>query len=267
MNGFFKSLVMAFSTYSILPGSQKPATKENTRFILLFVPIVGVIIELLLVLGMKATPYLCNYTMLPAALCVVLPMILTKGSHVEGFVKTVDALCAHKPREKKMQILADSHGGYFAIIICISYFLIAVGTWSEMTTELDIVVPAMGFVLSRALFGLSILTLKHASESKCKMYVPDNAAKFIEIVVLALVALGSAGYMIKINPFVGGCCVIGAIVSYIYYWFVSKKHFGGITEDTAGFFLQVCEIVIPIVALLAFRRPISAFLAYEDLMM
>ena len=53
----------------------------------------------------------------------------------------------------------------------------------------------------------------------------------------------------------------------IYYWFVSKKHFGGITEDTAGFFLQVCEIVIPIVALLAFRRPISAFLAYEDLMM
>ena len=60
MNGFFKSLVMAFSTYSILPGSQKQATKENTRFILLFVPIVGVVIELLLVLGMKATPYDLN---------------------------------------------------------------------------------------------------------------------------------------------------------------------------------------------------------------
>lgn len=266
MSSIFKSIIMAFQTYSILPGSQK-ATKENTRYMLIFVPIVGVVIEALLVLGMKASPYLCNYTLLPAALCVVLSMILSKGSHVEGFVKTVDALCAHKPREKKMQILADSHGGYFAIIICISYFLLAVGTWSEMTTELDIAVPAMGFVLSRALFGISILTLKHASESKCSMYVPDNKiAKYIQLVILGIVAIASAFYMIKTNRFVGGCCVAGAAVSYVYYWFVSKKHFGGITEDTAGFFLQVCEIVIPVVALIAFRRPVSAFLAYEELM-
>lgn len=267
MSSIFKSLLMALSTYSILPGSQNKATKENTRYILLFVPIVGVVIELLIVLGMKATPYLCNYALLPASLCVVLPMILSKGAHVEGFVKTVDALCAHKPREKKMEILADSHGGYFAIIICISYFLIAVGTWSEMTTMLDIAVPAMGFVLSRALFGISILTMKHASESKCKIYVPDNkTAKAVEIIILGLIAAVSAFYMIKTNAFVGGCCVASAAVSYIYHWIVSKKHFGGITEDTAGFFLQVCEIVIPIVALIAFRRPISAVLAYEELM-
>jgi len=270
MSSIFRSLVMALSTYSILPGSQNKATKENTRFILLFVPIVGAVISAFLFMGHKAFTYFCNYNLLPGILCVVVPVILSKASHVEGFVKTVDALCAKKSREKKMQILADSHGGYFAIIICISYFCIAAGTWGEMIlTELeqDIMVPILGFVLSRALFGISILTLKHASESKCSIYVPDKAAKTIEIVVLVLVAIGSAFFMIKSNPLVGCCCVASAIVTYIYYWAVSKKHFGGITEDTAGFFLQVCEIVIPIVALLVLRRPISAFLAYEELMM
>lgn len=256
---------MAFSTYSLLPESSMKPEKENTRFILLFVPIIGGIIGVLLYFWSKAWPYLCDYMILPASLCVVVPMILSGGSHLESFVKTVDALCAHKPREKKMEILADSHGGYFAIIVCISYFLLAVGIWSEMPID-GLPILAIGFVLSRALFGLSILTLRHAKESKCKVYVPDKTARAVEIAILLIVFAVCAFFMIQINTKVGCACLIGAVIAFIYYVITSYKHFGGITEDTAGYFLQICEIIIPLAALLAFRGPISSFLAYEQFM-
>lgn len=265
MNSVIKSFLMAFSSYSLFPGSSAKPEKENTRFILLFVPIIGAIIGVILYFWSKAWPYLCDYMILPASLCVVVPMILSGGSHLESFVKTVDALCAHKPREKKMAILADSQSGYFAIIVCISYFLLAVGIWSEMPID-GMPILAIGFVLSRALFGLSILTLKHAKESKCTVYVPDKAAKGVEIIILAVVFVVCALFMVKIDARVGCACIIGAVVAFVYYWISSYKHFGGITEDTAGYFLQICEIIIPLAALLAFRSPISSFLAYEQFM-
>ena len=48
--------------------------------------------------------------------------------------------------------------------------------------------------------------------------------------------------------------LIGAAVSYIYYLIVSYKDFGGVTEDSAGFFVQICEVAIPLAALIAYKR-------------
>lgn len=244
---------MAFSKYSISPKAKFKEDEDSTRYILVFVPIIGLIIGAIIYICSEGWPYLCNYALLPAAICVILPIIVSGGGHLEGFVKTVDALCAHKSREEKMEIMADSHGGYFAIIVCISYYLLDIGIWSEMPID-GIPILAIGFVMSRALFGLSILTLNHAKESKCILYVPNSAARMFEIVVLGIVAMVSAYFMVYFDAGVGLCCVIGALVTFVYYWLVTHKHFGGITEDSAGFFLQLCEIVIPLAALLAYKK-------------
>ena len=47
----------------------------------------------------------------------------------------------------------------------------------------------------------------------------------------------------------------GAVLAFLYYCWVAFKHFGGITEDIASFFVQVCEILIPLMALLIYRMP------------
>ena len=253
MNSVFKSFVMAFSKYSISPKTKFKEDEESTKYMLLFVPIIGMIIGAVIYICSEGWPYLCNYALLPAVICVILPIIVSGGGHLEGFVKTVDALCAHKSREEKMEIMADSHGGYFAIIVCISYYLLDIGIWSEMPID-GIPILAIGFVMSRALFGLSILTLNHAQESKCGLYVPNSAARMVEIVVLGAIAMASAYFMVFFDAGVGLCCVIGALVTFVYYWLVTHKHFGGITEDSAGFFLQLCEIVIPLAALLAYKK-------------
>lgn len=253
MRSILKSFIMAFSKFSLSPKAKFGEDEESVKYILVFVPIIGMIIGIVLFICSEGWPYLCNYELLPAVVCAVLPIIISGGGHLEGFIKTVDALCAHKPREKKMEILADSHGGYFAIIVCLSYFLVDIGIWSEMPID-GIPILAIGFVLSRALFGLSILTLNHAKESKCTTYVPNDTARAIEIVVLGLIAMVSAWYMVSFNANVGICCVVGALITFVYYWLVTQKHFGGITEDSAGFFLQLCELVIPLAALLAYKK-------------
>lgn len=253
MNSVFKSFIMAFSNYSFCPKAKFGEDEESSKYILVFVPIIGMIIGAVIYICSEGWPYLCNYALLPAVVCVILPIIITGGRHLEGFIKTVDALCAHKTREQKMEIMADSHGGYFGIIVCISYYLLGIGIWSEMPID-GIPILCIGFVMSRALFGLSILTLNHAKESRCTCYVPESSARMIEIVILGIIAIVSAYFMVYFDASVGLCCVIGAIVTFLYYWIVTHKHFGGITEDSAGFFLQLCEIIIPLASLLAYKK-------------
>ena len=60
--------------------------------------------------------------------------------------------------------------------------------------------------------------------------------------------------MLNVNRQIGIACIAGAAVSFIYYIFVSYREFGGVTEDSAGFFVQICEVAIPLAALIAYKR-------------
>lgn len=253
MKKIWNSFLMAFSTYSISPKTQMERNKDNTSFILVFIPLIGAIIGFVISRWAIAYPYLCNYPVLPAVVCAVLPSILSGGSHLDGFFRTVDALCSHQPREKKLQILEDSHGGYFAIIVCVCYFMLAIGIWSEMPID-GLFVLAYGFVISRALYGFSILTSKHAKESKCSVYLPEGILKYAQIFIMLIYVAFCAISMIQLDRIVGIACLLGAAVSFVYYLIVSYKEFGGVTEDSAGFFVQICEVAIPLAALIAYKR-------------
>ena len=253
MKKIWNSFLMAFSTYSISPKTQMERNKDNTSFILVFIPLIGAIIGFVISRWAIAYPYLCNYPVLPAVVCAVLPSILSRGSHLDGFFRTVDALCSHQPREKKLQILEDSHGGYFAIIVCVCYFMLAIGIWSEMPID-GLFVLAYGFVISRALYGFSILTSKHAKESKCSVYLPEGILKFAQIFIMMIYVAICAMSMVRLDRIVGIACLIGAAVSFVYYLIISYKEFGGVTEDSAGFFVQICEVAIPLAALIAYKR-------------
>ena len=266
MKTLCRSFVMAFSGYSISPKSSLERNKENCGFILTFIPLIGAIICVLINRWAVLYPYACDYPVLPAIVGAVVPTVLSAGVHLDGFFRTADALSSHKSREDKIRILSeDAHGGYTAIIVCVCIFLISVGIWSEMPID-GIFVIAFAYVISRALYGISVLTVKHApvSESKIDAYVPDNsAAKWVQVIINAAYVIASAVLMYKIactysvpRPSVAIASLIGAALCFVYYLAVSFKNFGGITEETGGFFVVLCEVIIPIAALAAFKSPI-----------
>ena len=57
---------------------------------------------------------------------VVAPIIITGGIHMDGFLDTQDALGSYQPRERRLEILKDSHAGAFAIISCAVYLMMYV---------------------------------------------------------------------------------------------------------------------------------------------
>lgn len=255
MKRIWNSFRLAFAMYSVIPARQVEKTKENMRYLLCFVPWTGAIMAFLISEWRIIHPYLLDYELLRSVVCVMIPLLLSGGAHMDGFFRTVDALSSHQPRKGKLDILQDSHSGYFAIITCVSYFLIIVGLWSEMPID-GWPVIVFGFILSRSLYGLSILWFPHTRESKCSMYVPDDGkGRMIVTTVLVLYTLLSAFFMLRMNLVVGLGCLAGALIAFLYYCWVAFKHFGGITEDIASFFVQVCEILVPLMALLVYRMP------------
>ncbi len=249
MKQIWNSFRLAFSMYSIFPARQVEKNKENMKYILIFVPLVGAIIGFLIKEWQIVSPYLIDKDLLGAVVCVMLPIFLSGGAFLDGFFRTVDALCSHQPREGKLEILKDSHSGYFAIIICICYFFIIVGLWSEMPLD-SWPVLAYGFVLSRALYGLSIVFFRHTQESKCSLYVGQGSSKIVVAAFMIAYILASVIGMMMIDPKVAIPCLVGALLAFLYFCYVAFHHFGGITEDIACFFVHVCEIMMPLVVLL-----------------
>jgi hypothetical protein len=150
---------------------------------------------------------------------------------------------------QKLEILRDSHSGYFAIIICVCYFFLIVGLWSEMPLD-SWPVLAYGFILSRALYGLSIECFPHSQESKCSLYVGKGKSRGIVIAFMIAYIVISVVGMLMCDIQVAIPCLVGALLAFLYYCYVAFHHFGGITEDIACFFVQVCEIMMPLVVLL-----------------
>lgn len=254
MKSLWNSMISTLAFYSILPLPHQELTEENSKYQLCFFPLIGVVIGALLYGWNIAWPYLCNYPLLPAVVFVVVPVVVSRGVHMDGFIDTVDAICSHKPMERKLEILKDKHVGSFSMIILLSYFLIALGVWSEMPID-AIPVLAVGFVLSRALNGLAIVTFPHAETSKNKLfpYIMQPEQKNVTRIVMLVYIAACVVLMIFLQPLYGSIGAAGAFLSYGYYYLMSKRHFGGITENVTGYFVQVCELIIPCVVLVAWK--------------
>ena len=151
--------------------------------------------------------------------------------------------------EEKLEILKDSHAGAFAIIVGICYFLLAVGIWSEAGGK-AVAVLAVGFVLSRALSGLAIVRFRMAKNTGLAATFSDMAVKGRVGIVMYLYILACAAAMLLLDPVLGAAALVGAFGTFLYYRNMAYRKFGGITGDLAGFFLQICELVMAVFVIL-----------------
>lgn len=241
---FIETLLVAVSTYSALPVPQFEWNDKNMRYAICCFPAVG----LLCGGGLLLWNWLCLQMrvsgLLFAAVAVCLPLLLTGGIHMDGYMDTVDALASHQSRERKLEILKDSHCGAFAILYCGIYLLLHLGLFYEVYAAGAVNAYVGAYVLSRALSALCAVTMPNARGSGMLCAFTQQAHKrraTAAMVVLALlVAVGMAWYA----PLQGGGALLGALLALLAYRRMANKQFGGVTGDTSGFFLQVCELAM-----------------------
>ncbi len=240
----FNALKIAFSMYSKIPMPHTEWNEKNMRYAMCFFPFVGAVIGFLYYLWFNISLVLDINDIFRSAIYVVIPVLVTGGIHVDGFVDTMDAYNSYQSVERKLEILKDSHIGAFALISSITYFIINFGAVSEISSLNSVMIIALGFMLSRAFSALAIVKFKSAKDSGLARTFKDSSQKkTVAITMIFYIALISL-IMIYIDFYEGAGAVVVAVLTFIYYKNMSYKKFGGITGDLAGFFLQLCELFI-----------------------
>ena len=167
----------------------------------------------------------------------------------DGFLDTSDALSSWQTTERRLEILKDPHTGAFAIIACCSYFLAAFGIWTE-AKSLDIGILGIGFILSRTLSGFGVCKFPCAKKSGLAATFAEAADRKRCTIVLIIEMILCMAAMIWLDPLRGAFACAAAVLVCLGCRHLSMQKFGGITGDTQGFFLQVCELVMAFVVIL-----------------
>lgn len=245
-----RSLIMAFSTYSRVPMPRVKWDEKYMKFIMCFFPFVGAFIgavEFVVIYALTNCDCINVTRILTAALVAIIPILITGGIHMDGFMDTVDAKNSYKPMEEKLKILKDPHTGAFAIIYGIVYMLLYFALACELVSKefctRRILVFALGFALERVLSGLSVVVFKKAKKDGMMAgtsNMSDKKSKYILVIEYIVLAVGLV--LINVNLAIG--VIVASLACFIYYGMMAKKTFGGVTGDLAGFFLQICELAI-----------------------
>ena len=243
MGRLWNSFKIAFAMYSKIPMPQADWNEENMRYMMCFFPWIGIVIGACMILWSYAAAWLEAGSILKGAGYVLIPVAVTGGIHLDGLLDTADALSSYQSRERKLEILKDSHAGAFAVIVACCYFTACLGIWSELTKE-QVLVLAGGYVLSRSFSAMAVAAFPPARKSgTVAVFSSASRERCVEISMYVLLVL-SAGYMCLVNVKLGGAACLGAWLTFVWYYCMSKKQFGGITGDLAGAFLQICELVM-----------------------
>lgn len=235
-----KSLIIAFSIYSAIPVPQFAWEEKDMKYMLCFFPWIGAVVGICFYLWntLCASLSVGNWcrTMIGAAI----PLVVTGGFHVDGFMDTMDALHSYGTKEKKLEILKDSHIGAFAVIMLAVYGLLYLGAYSEVEGSRLLGALGGGFFLARCLSGISVVSFPAAKKEGMLYRFADSSERRIVKGALYLQGACCVGFMLWQSPW--AAAMIGAaLLCFICYYRRSRKEFGGITGDTAGFFVLVCE--------------------------
>lgn len=238
-----EACVVAISMYSKIPMPRVKWKEKNMKYAMCFFPIIGVVIAILEVLLGSFLLRVGIGKLFFAVAMTLLPVLITGGIHMDGFMDTVDAISSYGDREKKLEILKDSHAGAFAILGLGCYFLWSVAVWSEASAEL-LPVIGCGYVLSRSLSGFSVVTFRAAKTSGLVRTFQDGAQRRTVRITMAVVLLVSAVSALWLDWRLGLAALASAALIFFYYKRLCDRQFGGVTGDLAGYFLQLCELAM-----------------------
>ncbi|MCD8012683.1 MAG: adenosylcobinamide-GDP ribazoletransferase [Lachnospiraceae bacterium] len=241
----WSSLNIAVSMYSKFPAAQCDWSEENMKYVMCFFPWIGVVIGLLCFGWDALAMYLGLRDALRNAILLILPVAVSGGIHLDGFLDTSDAMSSWRPMEKRLEILKDSHAGAFAVICGIVYFFLLYGVLDSVRGEM-MAVYSCCFVISRSLSAFSVVTFPKASTKGTVAGFSKNAQTRVIQTTSICYILATGILMALLQPAYAAAALAGAAGSFAWYYHRAMKYFGGINGDLAGYFLTVCELVMPL---------------------
>lgn len=236
---FFQTIAVAFAMFSAVPAPQFDWNEKNMRYALCAFPLVGAVCGLCwLILALLPLP-----AFLRGALFCLAPVAVTGGIHLDGYADTCDALASCGDAAKMREVLKDPYCGAFAVIRLCTYFVLYLALCVTLTPSTRAAVcAALGFILSRALSGWSLVSLPPAKNTGLAHTFATAADRWTVRRCLAFLAAGLAIAQTVTGGIAGLAMAASAGLALWRYAHVAKTRFGGVSGDLAGWFLQKCEL-------------------------
>lgn len=236
------SMCIAFSTYSRIPMPHVEWSDENRRYSMCFFPLIGAVIGAALVLWMWLCDRLGLGAFLRGAVGAMIPLLVTGGIHMDGFMDTADAMASWQPREKRLEILKDTHTGAFAVIHCAAYLLTQAAVLGELCVQQALALTGV-FILSRAMSAAAMVLWPKARKDGMLAGFSRTAQEKTVLVACGAYVLVSTAVLVIFGGWLVALVTLAmAGLSLLWYWQRSRKYFGGVTGDLAGWFVQVTEL-------------------------
>ncbi len=240
---YINSCVIAFAMYSKIPMPNVEWKKENMKYVMCFFPWVGAVAGLCFFFWGMYAPMVPVGRPLYAVIFTAIPILVTGGIHMDGFLDTMDALSSWQTKERRLEILKDSHAGAFAVIGGCMYFLLWFGLAAELAGD-GVLIVSLSFFLSRCLSGYSVTSFPCAKDSGLvAMFAVQADRKWAGRALLAQ-AFAAAAIILWADLLLGAAAIVASLFVFCWYHKMSMEKFGGITGDLAGWFLQVCELMV-----------------------
>lgn len=224
MKSIINGFIITADMYSGIPMPKVERNKKNMKYALCFVPIIGLIIGAMLYgWGEICTKYGFGQVCF-ALVGTVIPVIITGGIHLAGLMNTADAL--------------HSRG-----VITAMCFVLLYGAGLTLIWKVDqLLLLGLSYIISRTLSGMSLVWFPVAGKEGTAYSLSSMAHKTtVRVVLVAFLAICFIS-AIMIQPLIGVLMALAAMWVWTYYYYMSRKQFGGITEDAAGYFLCLCEL-------------------------
>ena len=247
-----RKIAISFTLYSRIPMPRFEWKEDDMSTSLDFFPLVGAMIGVLIcVLNTGALltfidPYVRS------VLTVLVPVFITGGFHLDGFMDTSDALNSYGDTAKKLEILKDPHIGAFSVISLVKLLLTALASsvlliTSENATFRTVVACACIFVISRCISGLTSLYFKKAKKTGMLTGEAGNKRKSTVVLLILQLVVASAAMTVS-DPFIAVPVLAFFALCTAYYKKKTVKEFGGVTGDTAGYLVCISETGAALIA-------------------
>lgn len=237
-----RSFVIAFSTYSRIPMPNVKWDDSGRRYAMCFFPLIGVVIGISTWAWLVISDKYGFGPFLRGVVAALIPILVSGGIHMDGFMDTLDAMASWQPAERRLAILKDCHTGAFSVIGCISYLLLSAALFSEFPTSSGFAL-IFCFVFSRAMSAVTLVLFKSARpDGMLDSFAKASQQRAVLICsTLYILFFITLSFLLMSNSILW-CLPITAAIT-VYYKYRSYRYFGGITGDLAGWYLQVTELL------------------------
>ena len=245
-----KSIIVAFSLYSRIPMPVFTWQEKDMKHAISALPLIGGVIG-----GLSYAVFLFGISFeLPifslSLILSALPLIVTGGFHVDGFMDVQDAKNSYQDKNKKLEIMKDPHIGAFAVIsvvvlgmIWLAFIYSLLSNAIEKGNNNYLFIYMTSFFLVRAMCGLTSVYFDKAKKDGM-LNAETGSTGSIDKAVLTIELIAGIALSIYFNLIGGAVCTLGLLLFTIYYKYMCDSAFGGVTGDTAGYYVCAGETLI-----------------------